>query len=63
MIEHQPKPELLTKLKKYSQMEMEMDKFLAKKSQIYSKIIFQNQFIDQGNSSRSDQQTKENNSD
>ena len=27
-------------------MEMEMDKFLAKKSAIFNKIIFQNQFVD-----------------
>ena len=42
LIEKAPKPELLTKSKKFSQMEMEMDKFLAKKSIIYNKAIFQN---------------------
>ena len=40
LIEKAPKPELLTKSKKFSQMEMEMDKFLAKKSIIYNKAIF-----------------------
>jgi len=42
LLERAPKPELLTKSKKFSQMEMEMDKFLAKKSAIFNKIIFQN---------------------
>lgn len=32
------KPELLVKSKKFNQMEMEMDKFLAKKQQINSQI-------------------------
>ena len=27
-------------------MEMEMDKFLAKKSVIYNRVLFRNQFID-----------------
>tara|TARA_B110000285_G_C15069922_1_gene587296 strand:- start:146 stop:616 length:471 start_codon:yes stop_codon:yes gene_type:complete len=54
MIEAAQKPELLTKMKKFSQMEMEMDKFLAKKSSIFNKVIFQNQFIDQLNSNRSE---------
>jgi len=54
MIETAQKPELLTKMKKFSQMEMEMDKFLAKKSSIFNKVIFQNQFIDQLNSNRSE---------
>jgi len=40
MIEAAQKPELLTKMKKFSQMEMEMDKFLAKKSSIFNKVIF-----------------------
>ena len=40
LVEKAPKPELLTKSKKFSQMEMEMDKFLAKKSIIYNKAIF-----------------------
>lgn len=40
-IEESPKPELLSESKGYNQMEMEMDKFLAKKSQIYHKNVFQ----------------------
>lgn len=40
LLERASKPELLTKSKKFSQMEMEMDKFLAKKSAIFNKIIF-----------------------
>jgi len=51
LLERAPKPELLTKSKKFSQMEMEMDKFLAKKSAIFNKIIFQNQYGDQAGSS------------
>jgi hypothetical protein len=31
-MENAPRPELLQKTKNYSHMEMEMDKFLAKKS-------------------------------
>ena len=46
-IESAQKPELLTKSKKFSQMEMEMDKFLAKKSQIYNKSIFQTKFLEE----------------
>mmetsp|Transcript_6266 Transcript_6266/g.10639 ORF Transcript_6266/g.10639 Transcript_6266/m.10639 type:complete len:190 (+) Transcript_6266:562-1131(+) len=34
-------PELITPHKKFSQMEMEMDKFLAKKSQIFNKAVLQ----------------------
>ena len=44
MIEKALKPELLSKYKKFSQMEMEMDKFLAKKSPIYNIVIFKNSF-------------------
>jgi hypothetical protein len=40
-LERAQKPELLTPSKKFSQMEMEMDKFLAKKSLIYNKLVFQ----------------------
>ena len=40
MIEAVDKPQMLTQTNKVSQMEMEMDKFLAKKSQIFNKTLF-----------------------
>ena len=54
LLERASKPELLTKSKKFSQMEMEMDKFLAKKSAIFNKIIFQNQYVDLGSGAGND---------
>jgi len=44
ILENAPKPELLTNSKQFSQIEMEMDRFLAKKSQIFNTSIFQMEF-------------------
>lgn len=44
ILEKAPKPELLTTTKQFSQIEMEMDMFLAKKSQIFNTCIFQMEF-------------------
>lgn len=44
ILEKAPKPALLTNSKQFSQIEMEMDMFLAKKSQIFNTSIFQMEF-------------------
>ena len=40
VLEQIEKPDLISPSSKVTQMEMEMDKFLAKKSAIYNKVLF-----------------------
>ena len=52
LVESIEKPDMISPSLKTTHMEMEIDKFLAKKSGIYNKVLFQNQFVDAATSPR-----------